>query len=69
MLAELGTREVFPRPLLAACESYELRFVTPVVGAMHMQVQRLDVVEELQNPPAFSRDSISSISRSRDTGN
>jgi hypothetical protein len=38
----------------------------PVVGAMHMQVQCLDVVEDVQVPPAFSRDSISSISRSND---
>jgi hypothetical protein len=38
----------------------------PVVGAMHMQVQCLDVVEDVQVPSAFSRVSISSISRSND---
>ena len=35
-----------------------------MVGRMHAQVQCLDVVEDVHVPPAFSRFSISSISRS-----
>lgn len=57
-------------PLRAWCtECYRLGSRMPVVGARHRQVQCLDVVEDVQLPPAFSRDSISSISRSNDKFN